>query len=246
MSQRFFVNSPILGRTATLTGVEAHHVTQVMRGKVGDSVVLFDGSDAEFAARIARLSRNAVELEVLSRQEVNRELPRELTLGVALPKGDRQRWLIEKAVELGVFRVVPLQTARGVAQPLEHVLERLRRAVVEASKQCGRNRLMEIALPRTLTEFLTEAPDTAWRLLADPDPLAVCVGGLSVPDTCRTILAAIGPEGGFTEQELQAAVDCRRVNLGPRVLRIETAAIAVAAWVSLGTASAPAGPGCGM
>jgi 16S rRNA (uracil1498-N3)-methyltransferase len=243
MSQRFFVLSPILGRSVSLIGAEAHHVTQVMRGKVGDSVVLFDGSGAEFTARIARVSRSVVELDVLSRQEVNRELPRELTLGVALPKGDRQRWLIEKAVELGVSRVVPLQTARGVAQPLEHVLERLRRAVVEASKQCGRNRLMEIAAPQTLREFLAAAPQAALRLLADPDPSAVSVGGLHVPETCQTILAAVGPEGGFTDQELQAAAGWQRVNLGPRVLRIETAAIAVAAWLSLGTASASADPG---
>ncbi len=243
MSHRFFVVSPILGPSVSLTGAEAHHVTQVMRGKVGDSLVLFDGSGAEFTGRIARLSRHAVELEALSRQEVNRELPRKLTLGVALPKGERQRWLIEKAVELGVFRVVPLQTARGVAQPLEHVLDRLRRTVVEASKQCGRNRLMEIASPQTLGEFLAAAPHAALRLLADPDPSAVPVGGLSVPDTCLTILAAVGPEGGFTDQELQAAAGWQRINLGPRVLRIETAAIAVAAWLSLGTPSASAGPG---
>jgi 16S rRNA (uracil1498-N3)-methyltransferase len=241
MSQRFFVLSPILGPRVSLTDAEAHHVTQVMRGKVGDAVLLFDGSGAEFTARIARLSRHAVELEVLSRQEVNRELPRELTLGVALPKGDRQRWLIEKAVELGVSRVVPLQTARGVAQPLEHVLERLRRAVVEASKQCGRNRLLEIAAPQTLGEFLGTAPHDAWRLLADPDPSAVPAGDLRAPDTCHAILVAIGPEGGFTDQELQAAVGWQRVSLGPRVLRIETAAIAVAAWLALGTASASVG-----
>lgn len=242
MSQRFFVLSPILGRSVSLTGAEAHHVTQVMRGKVGDAVVLFDGSGAEFTARIARLGRQAVELDVLSRQEANRELPRELTIGVALPKGDRQRWLVEKAVELGVARVVPLQTARGVAQPLEHVLERLRRAVVEASKQCGRNRLMEIAAPKTLEAFLTAAPQAAWRLLADPGPSAVPIGGLNPPDSGQTICVAIGPEGGFTDQELQAAAGWQRVNLGPRVLRIETAAIAVAAWLSLGTASTSVGP----
>ena len=87
---------------------------------------------------------------------------------MALPKGDRQKWLVEKAVELGVTRIVPLRTQRGVAQPVEQALVRLRRAVIEASKQCGRNRLLQIDEPRAWPDFVADAADTPCRLLAHP------------------------------------------------------------------------------
>ena len=106
---------------------------------------------------------------ILSRESVNRELPFDLTLGVALPKGDRQKWLVEKAVELGVTRIVPLRTRRGVAQPVEQALVRLRRAVIEASKQCGRNRLLQIDQPRAWPDFVADAADAPCRLLAHPE-----------------------------------------------------------------------------
>lgn len=233
MSQRFFVPSPIVGAQARLPASEARHLAQVMRAQVGDEVLLFDGGGAEFTARISRISRDSVELAVLARRESVRESAVDLTLGVALPKGERQRWLIEKAVELGVTRLVPLQTARGVAQPLDRVLERLRRTVVEASKQCGRNRLLEVADSMTTEQFLSTAPPAALRLLAEPDPSAASLAMLLARRPARTILAAIGPEGGFTPDELRAGASWERVSLGPRILRVETAALALAAAVSL-------------
>jgi len=97
MSRRFFADEPIIGDTAQLTGAEAEHAVKVLRAKVGDLVTLFDGGGAEFPARITAMGRSGVALAVLARREVSRELATEVTLGVALPKGDRQRWLVEKA-----------------------------------------------------------------------------------------------------------------------------------------------------
>src|SRR5690606_38530053 len=114
MSERFFVETPIAAETAQLTGPEVQHLAKVMRAKVGDEVTLFDGSGAEFRAQIERLGRSEAELRILERREVDRELPRELTLAVALPKGDRQQFLVEKLTELGATRLVPLVTRRGV------------------------------------------------------------------------------------------------------------------------------------
>src|SRR5436190_713470 len=150
MSDRFFVSPPIAGDRAVLAGDEARHLAAVMRVQIGDEVVLFDGSGVEFTARVTATRKQAVELAIFERREISRELPFSLTLAVALPKGERQKWLVEKATELGVTRIVPLVTERGVAQPVESALERLRRSVIEASKQCGRNRLMEIAAPVTV------------------------------------------------------------------------------------------------
>ena len=152
---------------------------------------------------------------------------RALTLGVwRLPKGDRQKWLVEKATELGVARLVPLVTERAVAQPSENALERLRRAVIEASKQCGRNRLMEIALPKSWDEFLTANNQVAYRLVAHPsaeEPLSSYLQA--------SIVAAIGAEGGFTDEEIARAESqgWKSIGLGPRTLRVETAAVALAA-----------------
>jgi len=207
---------------------------KVMRAELGDDVTLFDGSGAEYSARITQITRNVVELELLARHEVDRELAFDLTLGVALPKGDRQRWLIEKAVELGVTRVVPLTTSRGVAQPIDRALERLRRTVIEASKQCGRNRLMEIATPQSLAGFVAATPSGSLRLLAHPHPAATSIGSLRQHKPAQPILLAVGPEGGFTEDELGVARDgWQLVHLGARTLRGETAAVALVAYVSL-------------
>src|SRR5262245_20788060 len=155
MSERFFSCEPITGDNARLDGPEAHHLLHVMRAKKGDGVTLFDGRGAEFDAEITACNRADVELRIRSRREMDRELPFELTIGVSLPKGDRQKWLVEKLTELGVTELVPLVTTRGVAQPTDSALERLERSVIEAAKQCGRNRLMRIAKPMTWDEFVS-------------------------------------------------------------------------------------------
>ncbi len=238
MSERYFVETPITTDRATLRGPEAHHVIHVMRLKEAARVTLFDGSGSQFTARIERIGRTEVELGILSRDEVDRELPISLVLGVALPKGDRQKWLVEKAVELGVGRLVPLRTARSVARPTRQALERLQRTVIEASKQCGRNRLMEIASPRDWTEFVGTAGSDSLRLFAHPNAPSASATAVSavfpIPTGEHVVLLGVGPEGGFTDEEvaLAAAAGWQQVDLGPRILRVETAALALAAQVA--------------
>jgi 16S rRNA (uracil1498-N3)-methyltransferase len=236
MADRYFVSSPIDGPRARLVGSEAHHLAHVMRGRPGDTVILFDGSGAEFSARIESLGRADIELSVGPREAIDRELPLALTLGVALPKGDRQRWLVEKATELGVTRLVPLVTERAGDRATGTTLARLRRSVIEASKQCGRNRLMEIAPSQALDEFLTTAPSGAMRLIAQPG--AQHCGGvideLTAAGRPTSVILAIGPEGGFTSTELDAATATgwQAIGFGTRILRIETAALALVAAIA--------------
>jgi 16S rRNA (uracil1498-N3)-methyltransferase len=234
MAERYFVENTITGNRAVLAGAEAHHLIHVMRAQPGAEVVLFDGSGAELAAVVQNIARNSVELAVLSRREVDRELPLQLTLGVALPKGDRQKWLVEKAVELGVARIVPLRTARAVAQPGSQTLARLRRTVIEASKQCGRNRLLEVALPQTWSAFVAQSDGVPCRLLAHPHGPGDRIAGLPVADLASCVWLAVGPEGGLTDEEVALAVAAgwRTVDLGPRILRVETAAMLLAAMVA--------------
>lgn len=245
MADRYFIESPITGEHAVLDGPEAHHLIHVMRAKPGCRVTLFDGSGAEFPAEVERVGRSDVQLTVLAREEIDRELPFALILGVALPKGDRQKWLVEKAVEVGVSRIVPLETARGVAQPVEKALDRLRRSVVEASKQCGRNRLLEIADPQSWRAFVASEAQATCRLLAHPaesatphdKPGLLATLQQSLEAGSRAVLA-VGPEGGFTDEEVAAALDAgwQGVDLGRRILRVETAAVALSAAIALGAA----------
>jgi 16S rRNA (uracil1498-N3)-methyltransferase len=236
MADRYFVENPIQGASARLVAGEAHHLAHVMRARPGDEVTLFDASGAEFTARVERLGRSEVELAIVSRQVVDRELAVPLILGVALPKPDRQRWLVEKATELGILRLVPLASERSQIRPSPAALEKLRRAVVEASKQCGRNRLMEIAAPQELYAFFASETERGMRLIAHP-------GGQRFAPAIRALFRsaapppsihlAIGPEGGFTAQEIKLAHSraWSTIDLGPRVLRVETAAIALAAAI---------------
>ena len=230
MADRYFVEEPIGGKKTSLDGPEAHHLIHVLRAKPGDRVTLFDGSGAEFNAEITTVSRNNVEFDILDREEIDRELTFKLTIGVALPKGDRQRWLVEKAVELGVKRIVPLRTSRSVAQPVERALGRLRRTVIEASKQCGRNRLLVIDSPQDWRDFVTTEAQASCRLLAHPG------SGAETPriEPTGNMHLAIGPEGGFGEDEVTLALNAgwQAVSLGRRVLRTETAAILLTALVS--------------
>ncbi len=225
MPHRCFSLEPIVADRVTLGGGEAHHLLHVLRAATGMRVVLFDGLGAEFDAEVAACGRSTVDLHVLERRDVDRELPFSLTLGVSLPKGDRQRWIVEKAVELGVARLVPLRTERSVAIG-DGKGEKLDRYVIEASKQCGRNRLMEVAPPQSWGDWLAAAEAPARRVVADPSgpPLLP-----PPPASSTAVFAAVGPEGGLTDAELDAAraAGWEIASLGPRILRIETAAIAL-------------------
>ena len=106
MANRYFVTPPIDTDIVILAGTEAHHMIHVMRANPGAEVLLFDGSGAEFLAKVSRIDRSQVELKVLSRAETDRESPVDVTLGVSLPKGDRQKWLVEK---VPMFLQLPVQ-----------------------------------------------------------------------------------------------------------------------------------------
>ena len=229
MSERFFTPVPPAAGSATLEGDEARHLTRVLRAKVGDAVVLFDGTGREWQAHVASIGRDRVALDT-DQPTIDPEhggIP--LTLAVALPKGERQKWMVEKLTELGTARLVPLETTRGVAEATASAQARLERGVIEACKQCGRNTFMQIAAGRSLDQLLAEVPTGACVVIAHPGgkPLAAD----TVPASSCEVIALVGPEGGFTDQELAAAEHAGviRISLGPHILRVETAAIALAA-----------------
>ncbi len=229
MSERFFIEHPPVAAEVTFDEAESQHLAKVMRANVGDVVVGFDGKGTEYRIELKSVGKKKVVGTIKSHADVSREAARQLTLAVALPKGDRQRWLVEKCVELGVTRLVPLLTKRGVAQPVEKAIERLRRAVVEASKQCERNQLMVVEPGQALDELLGSRSPASFLL----HPSGEAFHHESILPV-KEVLAIIGPEGGFTDDEVALAAEhgCQVVNLGPRILRVETAAVSIATLVT--------------
>lgn len=231
MADRFYTPDALGPGDYALTGPEAHHLATVRRFAPGDEIVLFNGDGHDYPAHILSVGKRTVELSVLAPVAADRELPIPLVVGSALPKGDRADFLIEKLTELGVTRFVPLLTARAVVQPKAAVVEKFTRAVIEASKQCGRNRLMHIDPPQKWPDFLARPDLPPSRLILHTGP------GLNALKAEAGCAVAIGPEGGFAPDEVAVALAAGwlAASLGPRVLRVETAAVAAAARLAKGS-----------
>jgi 16S rRNA (uracil1498-N3)-methyltransferase len=230
MPDRFYTPEPLAPGEFVLSGPEAHHVLAVRRFAVGERITLFNGDGYDYPAAIVAATKKHVTVSIEAAAAAQRELPYPVIVAAALPKGDRANFLIEKLTELGVSRFVPLITERSVVIPKASVVEKFSRAVIEASKQCGRNRLMTIDPPAKWSDWLQRADLPSSRSILD-----VAAGTERLPDRQEEAGAvAIGPEGGFTPEEVAAAVEqgWAVVSLGPRVLRVETTAIAVAALLA--------------
>ncbi|MEX0824847.1 MAG: RsmE family RNA methyltransferase [Pirellulaceae bacterium] len=231
MTRRYYVPQlPSEAGELRLPPEEARHAAAVMRIRPGDEIVLFDGQDNEAHARVTTVKKREVVCSADAARRLSREPSSHLTACVAIPKGDRSRMLVEKLTEFGVARLVPLICQRSPWKIGTAAMEKLGRHVIEACKQSGRNRLMVLETPVESSVFFQENEDMARacdRLIAHPHGPSV----LPLPGAGRPIAFAIGPEGGFTDAELELAdrADWRRMSLGPRIYRVETAAFALAA-----------------
>jgi 16S rRNA (uracil1498-N3)-methyltransferase len=232
---RYFVAAALAeGAAVALEGAEAHHLATVCRARPGENVCLFNGDGHEYVARVLAAERRRVTLAVTARASPARELPFLLEVAAPLPKGDRAQFLVEKLTELGATRFVPLVTRRSGAQAREARPEKLTRYVIEASKQCGRNRLLEVAAPAAWPAYCAAAAPEARKVLAHPGGAAAAPVQALAAAPGQAVLAAVGPEGGFTEEEvgLARSAGWQPLDLGPRILRVETAALVLAAWAA--------------
>ena len=227
---RLYVHKP-LGQWAQveLDGPPAHYLGTVLRLKEGSEILLFDGQSGEWLSKIA-LVRKGRMVVVAEQQTRELEIVPDVWLGFAPVKKGRVDWLVEKAVELGVARLLPVITQRTIVDKLN--LERMRAHIVEAAEQCGRTVLADIEQPVKLDAFLKARDRSRTLYFADES------GGepASVAFKPGPALILIGPEGGFTPDEaslVRAAPGATPISLGPRILRAETAALAaVAAWMA--------------
>ena len=194
---------------------------------MGESIELFDGRGNQSDATIVQLSRNQCVCKAERVQSVDREPARRIHLAIAMPKPDRSRELIERLTELGVKSVTPLIANRTQRPPSSSLKGKLRRAVIEACKQCGRNELLEIRETCNATDFF-ETTSSGTRLIAhqggEHDPATVV-------ESRDEVCAAIGPEGGWSPLEIETAIASGfvAIDLGARIYRIETAAVVIAA-----------------
>lgn len=240
---RVYLEQPLAaGAQLELSGDRFHHLHNVLRLGVGASLVVFNGNGGEFSAHLVHLARRGLTLECGPRQDPVRESSLHIVLGQATARGDRMDYAIAKAVELGVVVIQPLLTERAKVR-LNHERSHKKqthwqRVAVSAAEQCGRTVVPEIREPCRLTEWL-DHPPAATGLVLDPDSTR-SLAGAGTPST-SDIALLVGPESGLTASEVEQANNAgfASINLGPRVLRTETAGIACLAamqtlWGDLG------------
>jgi 16S rRNA (uracil1498-N3)-methyltransferase len=225
------------GAIVELPRETASHLAKVLRARSGDPLILFGGDGREYAGAVESTRGSRVTASVGDGAEVDRESPLVITLVQCVPRGDRMDFIVQKATELGVTRIVPVLSQRSVvrldAAQAESKAAHWRAVVVNACEQCGRNRLPAIAAPVPLIEYLGSsamaAGSTAARFVLEPD-LEVAAAPAELGTAAHI---AVGPEGGFGDEELEAfrIAGFRKLWLGPRILRTETAAIAALTWL---------------
>ncbi len=231
------------GAVLTVTGEEAHHAAAVRRLHPGDTLWLFDGRGGIARATLLRVAARdrTLELRIEERRTEPPSRPA-IHLACALPKGDRQNVLLDMTTQLGMTQFTPLVCERGVVRPGTNASERWRRLCLEACKQSRRPHLPVIhppALPREIATRAAAAGSTVW--IAHPSAQATAITSAAKQNTTADVTILVGPEGGFTEAEVTAATDggAKLLLLGPAILRIETAAVALIAAFAL-TAKADA------
>jgi 16S rRNA (uracil1498-N3)-methyltransferase len=234
---RLFVSAPLRADTTLALPEAAARHAQVLRLQPGGEITLFDGRGGEWAARIEAMGKREVTAVALRHDAVERELPCRVTLALAMPAGERMDFVVEKATELGAARIVPLTAERSVLRLTGERADK-RRAhwqaiAVSACEQCGRNRVPEVSAPLPLTAWLgtldrPAGDEQRWLLgWRDAQPWSEA--------NVATVITLSGPEGGLTadEEDLAARHGFATVSLGSRVLRADTAPLAVMAALSL-------------
>ncbi|MCK0506922.1 16S rRNA (uracil(1498)-N(3))-methyltransferase [Aromatoleum anaerobium] len=231
MISRFFFPCPLPGSgDIELPDALAHHALRVLRLRDGDPLVLFDGRGGELAARLQVRGRDAFAVRG-EHHALERESPLSLVLVQALASGEKMDWIVQKAVELGVSALVPLQAERSVLKLSgERAHKRVahwRQVAISACEQSGRNRVPEIEPISGLREYLASAAAASRLVLTPVDGRRLA--SLARPDAALHLL--VGPEGGWSDEELAMcrAAGCVPVGVGPRVLRTETAGLAAIA-----------------
>lgn len=247
MTRRRFYAPPVAfaadERSATLSAEETRHLRDVLRLQSGDEIYVFDGAGREFHCAIDTVAKDSTKLRVIAEAEPARpESPLHLTLAIALLKGEKFDLVIQKATELGVKRIVPLATERADVRLRDSDdgkkrLARWQRISLEAAKQTGRACMPEVTAPLNFNSLLEisavgekkSATNVSRLMFSERDGRSLSEATNGLAGNPMEIVALVGPEGGWTDEEIGLAREVRWeiVTLGGRTLRAETAAIVV-------------------
>lgn len=237
--QRYFLSPQQFGKNhVQIVGDDVHHIVRVMRMRVGDELICSDGWGRDVLARITRILPDEVQAEILAEMKEQRELPVEVAVAQALPKGDKMDWVIQKGTELGASSFIPFHASRSVVQldgkKAEKRLLRWQKIAKEAAEQAHRSILPQVHAPTTWHECLSLARDYPLRLMANEMEDSARLSHLLPPQCPPRLFLLIGPEGGWTEEEVSQAQEAGflSVSLGKRILRTETAALYVLSALS--------------
>jgi 16S rRNA (uracil1498-N3)-methyltransferase len=255
--QRYFIAPELFAdASVTISGDDAHHLTRVMRAKEGEQVIVSDGVSREALVRITELGKDRVKADIVERLDMNSEPAVEVWIAQSLPKGDKMELVIQKGTEIGAARFVPFVSERTVVQldakKQGKRLERWHKIAKEAAEQAHRNRIPALDEPVSWKQLLQLAgqADAAWicyekqnglqlreRIQAALSGSRDAAARIEAPQPGQqtgqgepnktTLMLIVGPEGGFSEREVEEAeaAGCKSVSLGRRILRTETAAM---------------------
>jgi len=224
---RVFVDGDLqAGQRLAVDGSAGNHIVRVLRSRVGDELTVFNGRGGEYSASIEEIRRDTVQVRVRAHRNDERESGFDLTLAQGISRGERMDWVVQKATELGVTRIVPVFTERSVVhldeKQAQKKVQHWRGIAIAACEQCGRNIVPAIEAPIAVYELLEKDVTGIGLLLSPGAPLRIAD---IRADGAVTVL--IGPEGGLAQVEQDAALRAgfTPVRMGPRVLRTETAAV---------------------
>lgn len=234
--RRLFIPG-ILADEVIVTGTDAHHLGYALRSREGDRYIVADKDGKTAVMEITGFTADTVTLKLIEHIEADTESPIALTLAMCLPKADKMEFIVQKAVELGVSSIQPLKSANCVVKydekKTEARREKWQRIANEAAKQCGRTLIPTVEPIRDIKEWLGTCTEQDGLFLCYENEEKFPLGKWFKDKTLKHYTALVGPEGGFTPEEVQAAqkAGAAVVTLGPRILRTETAALAVIACV---------------
>lgn len=229
---RFFITEDcICDGVVLIKGDDAYHIARSLRMAVGDSVIVTVGDGNEYECRLSRIRDEECEAQITECRPSISEPPFPITLYMAYPKGDKLETVVQKAVELGAAKVVPFESQRCIKRPdadkAKKQTDRLCRIAREAAKQCGRGRLPKVEPHVKFDKMLTLIKEHSLTLFCYEGEGAVSLRAVleGITDLPKSLGIIVGSEGGFspTEAELILAAGAECVNLGPRILRCETA-----------------------
>jgi 16S rRNA (uracil1498-N3)-methyltransferase len=230
---RFYCPIPLsIGNYVDLPEKVAHHI-QVLRLQIGEEITLFNGEGGEFTAEISQLAKKQAHVCITAHHQREAEPPHAITLAQALPEGSKMDWILEKATELGATYIQPLAAQRCVvklnAERAEKKHSHWEAILIAAAEQSGRNRIPQLAPTTSFKDWITKKSDQPRILLSPRATESLAQWSQSHPHQAVTVM--IGPEGGFSPEEEQLAIDQGAIalSMGPRILRTETAGLAVLA-----------------